>query len=153
MNFFLRSKYPTKVDFSDFATNFWIFFLSNFRKFESSGPRLGLILTDREERIQKIVDTAEKWLVENREIFGHFPLLKRRRTCRRSFAAIWAARTPTKVPFSTAWRVVLGPFFLFCVGDVWRAETWFERCSDFLPFFVSLKEFEFSKARGDGSAR
>ena len=153
MNFFLRSKYPTKVDFSDFATNFWVFYSSNFRKFESSGPRLGLILIDREERIQKFVDTADKWFVENREIFGHFPLLKTRRTCRRSFAAIWAARTLTKVPFSTAWRVVLDPFFVFCVGDVWRGGTEFERCSDFLPFLVSLKEFEFSKPRGDGSAR
>ena len=158
LNFFFRIFFrgrnlTTKSEFSDFVANFWIFFSSNFCKFKGSGSRFGLILTDREERIQKFVDTAEKWLVENREILGHFPLLKTRRTCRRSFAAIWAARTPTKVPFSTAWRVVLGPFFLFCVGDVWRAETWFERCSDFLPFFVSLKEFEFSKARGDGSAR
>jgi len=85
--------------------------------------------------------------------FGHFPLLKTRRTCRRSFAAIWAARTLTKVPFSTAWRVVLGTSFVFCVSDVWRGETGFERCSDFLPFLVSLKEFEFSKPRGGGSAR
>ena len=152
-NFFSRSKFDDKVGIFGLCGKFLNFFSSNFCKFKGSGSRFGLILTDREERIQKFVDTAEKWLVENREILGHFPLLKTRRTCRRSFAAIWAARTPTKVPFSTAWRVVLGPFFLFCVGDVWRAETWFERCSDFLPFFVSLKEFEFSKARGDGSAR
>ena len=148
LNFFFRIFFrgrnlTTKSEFSDFVANFWIFFSSNFCKFKGSGSRFGLILTDREERIQKFVDTAEKWLVENREILGHFPLLKTRRTCRRSFAAIWAARTPTKVPFSTAWRVVLGAFFVFCVGDVWRAGTGFARCTDFLPFSFCLRNSNF----------
>ena len=64
--FFRGRNLTTKSEFSDIVANFWIFFSSNFWKFTGSGSRFGLILTDREERIQKFVDTAEKWLVENR---------------------------------------------------------------------------------------
>ena len=140
---FKKGNVYRNIFFRIFRSKFKIFFRWIFRKIKRLEARSHFVLPILEERIQKFVHTAEKWLVENREIFGHFPWLKTRRTCRRSFAAIWAARTLTKVPFSTAWRVLLGPFFVFCVGDVWRAETWFERCSDFLPFLFFLRNLNF----------
>jgi len=63
-----------------------------FRKIKRLEARSHFVLPIFEERIQKFVHTAEKWLVENHEILGHFPLPKTRPTCRKSFSSIWAAR-------------------------------------------------------------
>ena len=75
--FFWGRNFETKVNFSDFGSNFSVDIFAIFRKFFGLGARLGRILPFGEERIQICVDTAEKWAFENCEIFASFPIRKR----------------------------------------------------------------------------
>ena len=77
LDFFWGRNFETKVNFSDFGSNFSVDIFAIFRKFFGLGARLGRILPFGEERIQICVDTAEKWVFENCEIFASFPIRKR----------------------------------------------------------------------------
>ena len=54
----------TFLHFFDFGSKISKKFYLNFWKFLIFGAREGLVLTVREERIQKFVDTGEKWVFE-----------------------------------------------------------------------------------------
>ena len=65
------------MHFFDFGSKISMKFYLNFWKFLIFGAREGLVLTVREERIQKFVDTGEKWVFE---ICTFFELLFLRKT-------------------------------------------------------------------------
>ena len=70
--FFWSRKFEAKVDFSDFASTNSIEIFVIFRNFLGFGARVGRILPFGEERIERYVDTSEKWMVEYCDVLGSF---------------------------------------------------------------------------------
>ena len=70
--FFRGRKFWSKLHFSHFEWRFFIIFSSMLRKFWASRARWGRILTENEERIEKLVDPEENEPRQKCEFFDAF---------------------------------------------------------------------------------